>query len=49
MDVLQKFNGLHNFMNWKKPILTDSGGYLIIHYLNLTKLILNWEQFLNLI
>ena len=30
MDVLQKFNGLHNFMNWKKPILTDSGGYQIM-------------------
>ncbi len=28
--ILKKFNGLHNFMNWNKPILTDSGGYQIM-------------------
>ena len=30
MKILEKFNGLHNFMNWNKPILTDSGGYQIM-------------------
>ena len=30
VEILEKFNGLHNFMNWKKPILTDSGGYQIM-------------------
>ena len=30
VDVLKKFGGLHNFMNWQKPILTDSGGYQIM-------------------
>ncbi len=30
VDILEKFDGLHNFMNWKKPILTDSGGYQIM-------------------
>ncbi len=30
VKILEKFNGLHNFMNWKKPILTDSGGYQIM-------------------
>ena len=30
IDVLRKFNGLHRFMNWNKPILTDSGGYQIM-------------------
>jgi queuine tRNA-ribosyltransferase len=30
VDVLKKFNGIHNFMNWEKPILTDSGGYQIM-------------------
>ena len=30
IDVLNNFNGLHNFMNWSKPILTDSGGYQIM-------------------
>ena len=30
IEILNKFNGLHNFMNWQKPILTDSGGYQIM-------------------
>ena len=30
VKTLKKFNGLHNFMNWNKPILTDSGGYQIM-------------------
>ncbi len=30
IDILKKFRGLHNFMNWKKPILTDSGGFQIM-------------------
>ena len=29
IDIIKKFSGLHDFMNWKKPILTDSGGYQI--------------------
>lgn len=28
-DIISKAGGLHKFMNWKKPILTDSGGYQI--------------------
>ena len=30
VKILNKFNGLHNFMTWSKPILTDSGGYQIM-------------------
>jgi queuine tRNA-ribosyltransferase len=30
IEILNNFGGLHNFMNWKKPILTDSGGYQIM-------------------
>ena len=30
IDIIKKFNGLHSFMNWNKPILTDSGGYQIM-------------------
>jgi len=30
IEVLKEFSGLHNFMNWSKPILTDSGGYQIM-------------------
>ncbi len=29
MEVMQKAGGLHQFMNWQKPILTDSGGYQV--------------------
>lgn len=29
MDVLTKAGGLHRFMGWSKPILTDSGGYQV--------------------
>lgn len=28
-EVLNKAGGLHKFINWKKPILTDSGGYQV--------------------
>lgn len=28
-DVLEKAGGLHQFMNWHLPILTDSGGYQV--------------------
>ena len=30
IKILDSFNGLHDFMNWDKPILTDSGGYQIM-------------------
>jgi queuine tRNA-ribosyltransferase len=29
LAILEKAGGLHHFMNWKKPILTDSGGYQV--------------------
>ena len=29
MEILQAAGGLHKFMNWDKPILTDSGGYQV--------------------
>ncbi|NOT38488.1 MAG: tRNA guanosine(34) transglycosylase Tgt [Saprospiraceae bacterium] len=28
-EILNRVGGLHSFMNWKKPILTDSGGYQV--------------------
>jgi queuine tRNA-ribosyltransferase len=27
LDIMEHAGGLHKFMNWDKPILTDSGGY----------------------
>ncbi|HVT86351.1 MAG TPA: tRNA guanosine(34) transglycosylase Tgt [Chitinophagaceae bacterium] len=29
LDVLESAGGLHRFMNWDRPILTDSGGYQV--------------------
>ena len=29
MEIMQKAGGLHKFINWDKPILTDSGGYQV--------------------
>ncbi|HQK63894.1 MAG TPA: tRNA guanosine(34) transglycosylase Tgt [Candidatus Staskawiczbacteria bacterium] len=28
-DIVAKSGGLHNFMNWKKPLMTDSGGFQV--------------------
>ena len=28
-EVFQKFGGIHRFMNWDQPVLTDSGGFQI--------------------
>ena len=38
IDVIKKFGGLHGFMNWNKPILTDSGGYQIMSLSKLNKI-----------
>ena len=27
VDIVDKFKGLHRFMGWNRPILTDSGGF----------------------
>ncbi len=29
MEVMEAAGGLHKFMNWNRPILTDSGGYQV--------------------
>ncbi len=29
MDLIKKAGGVHKFMNWKKPLLSDSGGYQV--------------------
>ena len=36
-EVIRKFEGLRNFINWTKPILTDSGGFQIMSLSKLTK------------
>ena len=36
-EVLEKAGGLHKFMNWNKPILTDSGGFQVFSLSDLRK------------
>jgi queuine tRNA-ribosyltransferase len=40
-EILDQFGGLHNFMNWQKPILTDSGGFQIMSLAKLNKIDIN--------
>ena len=37
-QVIQKMGGLHRFMNWQKPILTDSGGFQVFSLAKLRKI-----------
>lgn len=37
-EILENAGGLHKFMNWEKPILTDSGGYQVFSLSDLRKL-----------
>ncbi len=36
-QLIQRAGGLHKFMGWKKPILTDSGGFQVFSLNSLTK------------
>lgn len=36
-DYLEKYGGLHNFMDFKNPILTDSGGYQVFSLIHRNK------------
>ena len=38
IEVIRHFGGLHKFMNWNGPILTDSGGYQIFSLAKLRKI-----------
>lgn len=45
MAILEAAGGLHKFMNWQKPILTDSGGYQVFSLSDLRKLKSNGVEF----
>lgn len=36
-DIVAQAGGLHNFMNWERPILTDSGGFQVFSLSKLRK------------
>lgn len=38
LDILQKAGGLHKFIGWEKPILTDSGGFQVFSLTGIRKL-----------
>ncbi len=44
-EILEKAGGLHKFINWNKPILTDSGGYQVFSLSELRKLKSNGVEF----
>ena len=37
-EVINNFEGLHKFINWNRPILTDSGGYQVFSLSDLRKI-----------
>jgi queuine tRNA-ribosyltransferase len=37
-QVIERFSGLHDFMHWHHPILTDSGGFQVFSLAKLSKL-----------
>ena len=39
--LIKELGGLHKFMNWNKPILTDSGGFQVF---SLAKLRYSWDR-----
>ncbi len=47
LDVIKHFGGLHKFMNWDGPILTDSGGYQIFSLAKLRKITDGGVEFQN--
>lgn len=38
IEIIAKAGGLHNFMSWQKPILTDSGGFQVMSLKGLRKI-----------
>ena len=44
-ERVARLGGLHSFMNWARPILTDSGGYQVMSLSELRKLTENGVEF----
>ena len=36
--LIKEFGGLHKFMNWERPILTDSGGFQVFSLAKMRKI-----------
>jgi len=44
-SIIKQLGGLHKFMNWPRPILTDSGGFQVMSLANLSKRFNNGVSF----
>lgn len=44
-ELIKKAGGLHKFMSWDKPILTDSGGFQVFSLAKLNKITDEYVQF----
>jgi queuine tRNA-ribosyltransferase len=49
IEVIEKAGGLHNFMNWKRNILTDSGGFQVFSLSKIRKIIDDGVEFKSII
>lgn len=47
LEIIRQFGGLHRFMNWDGPILTDSGGFQIFSLAKLRKITEEGVEFQN--
>ena len=45
--LVKEYGGLHKFMNWPRPILTDSGGYQVFSLAKLNNISDNGVEFKN--
>src|SRR5580704_11934486 len=45
MDIIQAAGGLHRFMNWPGPILTDSGGFQVFSLAKIRKILEHGVEF----
>ncbi|OLO36481.1 tRNA guanosine(34) transglycosylase Tgt [Alkalihalophilus pseudofirmus] len=46
-DIIKEAGGLHKFMNWDRPILTDSGGFQVFSLSDLRKIVEEGVHFRN--
>lgn len=44
-DIIRQLGGLHDFMHWDRPILTDSGGFQVFSLASLRKITENGVEF----
>jgi len=46
-ELIKSFGGIHDWMNWHKPILTDSGGFQVFSLSNLRKITEDGVKFID--